>query len=339
MKVRLTSLFLATVLAVTSTGCSIRKVNDNKSINNEKVVYETVKDDHTKQMIEFIERIESSDLNLDLSTFYELSKTLKVVFLENNNEKHYNSYYNKDENTIYLNIEEESSFEHELMHVIMNNNKELNNVFLEEGFVELITSEVCNHKNTYRYNVGVLKILTTILGRERILETFNEKDTSIITEGLASIVPAKKDAEEVLSYLIYEHNLCNEMHQDYFNNGNLDKFKSSDNYKRLVNVRKDLTERFKIYIKHYYRNKVYEENINPKEILIEMLSLLDIVDKELFDPDLEIERKNDYFLKEEVSYIMETYNLTSEEYDECYQASKTKKYLYNVTKSNIIKKK
>jgi hypothetical protein len=70
-----------------------------------------------------------------------------------------------------------------------------------------------------------------------------------------------------------------------------------------------------------------------------MLSLLDIVDKELFDPDLEIERKNDYFLKEEVSYIMDTYNLTSEEYDECYQASKTKNYLYNVTNSKNITKK
>lgn len=338
MKVRLTSLFLATVLMVSSTGCSIKKDNDNKSINNTKIE-ETVKDEHTKQMIEFIERIESSDLNLDLSTFYELSKTLKIVFLENNSEKHYNSYYNKDENTIYLNIEDESSFEHELMHVIMNNNKELNNVFLEEGFVELVTSEICNTPNTYRYNVGVVKILTTILGRETILETFNEKDTSIITEGLANIVPAKKDAEELLSYLIYEHELCNEMHQDYFNNGNLDNFKSSDNYKRLVNVRNDLTERFKIYIKHYYKNKVYEENINPKELLTEMLALLDIVDKELFDPDLEIERKNDYFLKEEVSYIMDTYNLTSEEYDECYQVSKTKKYLYNVSKTNNMIKK
>lgn len=333
MKVRLTSLFLATVLALSSSGCSLKKDNDNKSINNNTRMEETIKNDYTKQMIEFIENIESSDLNLDLSTFYELSKTLKIVFLENNTERHYNSYYNKDENTIYINLEDESSFEHELMHVIMNNGIELNNVFLEEGFVELVTSEVCNERNTYRYNVGVLKILTTILGKDNILKTFNEKDTSIIIEGLANIVPAKKDAEEVLNYLIYEHELCNEMHQDYFNNGSIDNFKKTDNYKKLINVRNDLTDRFKIYIKHYYSNKVYEENINPKEILTEMLALLDVVDKELFDPDLEINRKNDYFLKEEVSYIMETYNLTSEEYDECYQNSQTKNYLYNVTKS------
>ena len=36
---------------------------------------------------------------------------------------------------------------------------------------------------------------------------------------------------------------------------------------------------------------------------------------------------------------MDTYNLTSEEYDECYKASKIKNYLYNVTNSKNITKK
>lgn len=333
MKVKLTSLFLATVLTLSTTGCSIKKDNDNKSINNNTRIEETVKNDHTEQMIEFIENIESSDLNIDLTTFYNLSKSLKIMFLENNNELHYNSYYDKETNTIYLNIEDESSFEHELMHVIMNNGIELNNVFLEEGFVELVTSEICNTPNTYRYNVGVLKILTTILGRDNIIKTFNDKDTSIITKELSNIKPTEKDAEELLSYLIYEHELCNEMHQDYFNNGNIDNFKSSNNYIKLKNIRNDLTERLKIYIKTYYNNKIYQDDINGKEILTEMLALLDIVDKELFDPDLEIDRKNDFFLREEVSYIMNRFNLTNEEYDECYKNSQTKKYLYNITKS------
>jgi hypothetical protein len=99
------------------------------------------------------------------------------------------------------------------------------------------------------------------------MKTFNNKDKTIITKELSNIAPTEKDAEELLNYLVYEHNLLNEMHQDYFNNGSIDKFKSSDNYNKLVSVRNDLTERFKIYIKYYYKNKVRDNNINPQEVL------------------------------------------------------------------------
>ena len=73
-----------------------------------------------------------------------------------------------------------------------------------------------------------------------------------------------------------------------------------------------------------------------------LFSLLDIIDMELFDPDLEGERANDFFLRDEVTYIMQTYGYSDAEYDECYANSKNMKYLLKdssaVIKNNEIKK-
>ena len=48
----------------------------------------------------------------------------------------------------------------------------------------------------------------------------------------------------------------------------------------------------------------------------------------MFDGNVEGERKNDFFLKEEVSYLVSAYNMNDEVYDRCYQAALTKTYIY-----------
>lgn len=345
MKVRITSFFLAAAIMLSATGCSLNKNNGNvhtkEPIAIESTMSTDLQNDLQGRMISFIEKLENSAVNIDLSNFYQKVRTLKIV-TDTSGEKYYSSFYDKELNQIFVNIDTPGAFEHELVHVIFNNDKELSNVFLEEGFTELLATEVCNTENSYRYNVGMAKIFCTILGRDVIYKTMNEKDISVVTNRLANIVPAVKDAEEYMSYLNYEHVLEQKMHQAYFKDGNLDNFKKTKEYTELKNVRKDLVGRIKIYVKNYYKNLVRQEGIDAKQVLMEMFSLLDIIDMELFDPDLEGERANDFFLRDEVTYIMQTYGYSDAEYDECYANSKNMKYLLKdssaVIKNNEIKK-
>ena len=70
-----------------------------------------------------------------------------------------------------------------------------------------------------------------------------------------------------------------------------------------------------------------------------MLAILDVVDIELFDPDLEGERQNDFFLREEVDFLVNKYEISQEVYDLCYKNSKNIKYLfYNSDFQKNIKK-
>lgn len=327
MKARITSFFLATVIAISSTGCSLQKTKDVPVVTESQ--YEQILDHGSLQsrMISFIETIENSNVGIDLTSFYNNAKTLQII-TDKSKELHYNSFYDKDKNVIVINMEELGAFEHELVHVIFNNGKELGNVFFEEGFTELLTSEICGNQNTYRFNVGLCKIFSTLLGRDKIIDAMNEKDLSIITKGLAEIVPAEKDAEEYMSYANYQHTLCDKMHQEFYKEGNLDDFKKTKEYTDLKNVRSDLISRIKIYVKSYYNKLVKEDNIDVEKTLTDMLAILDIVNNDLFDPDIEIDKKGDFFLKEEVDYLVSKYQINQEVYDKCYEDSKSIKYLF-----------
>ena len=342
MKVRITSLALALVLLLTSTtGCSLSKKSNNGNIKETITTSDTKNDTELSlqdRMIAFIELIQNSDVDIDLTNFYQKARTLQIIY-EKTGDQYYNSYYDMDQNVIFINIDSPGAFEHELLHVIFNNGLDLGNVFIEEGITELLSSELTNSQNTYRYNVGVIKILSTILGRDKVMECINKKDLSILTEGLAGIKPEVKDAEEVMQYLDYEHKLNQKMHQAFYNEGNLDKFKETEEYVALKNVRNDLTTRLKIYTKNYFINKVREDGINPEEVLIEMLSLLDVFEVELFDPDVEIERANDFFLRDEVSYLMNKYGISEDTYNNCYELSKTRTYLVGSSGTSISKSK
>ena len=345
MKIRITSIFLATAILLSTTGCSLKKTTDVNKITNPVTIESTMdselQSELQSRMISFIEKLENSDVDIDLTNFYEKARTLKIC-TDTSGEKYYNSYYQQDLNQIVYNIDTPAAFEHELVHVILNDGKELGNIFLDEGFTELLASEVCEEKNSYRFNVGMTKILSTILGRDKMFKTFKEKDISVISGSLAEIKPEVKDAEEFLSYLKYEHKLEQIMHQTFYKDGSLDNFIKTDDYKKLVSVRKDLTNRIKIYVKNYYMNLVKQNGIDGKQVLTEMLSILDIVNLELFDPAFEGEPVNDFFLKDEVSYIMNTYKYSSKEYDECYENSHDRKCLLEDScadaKANEMKK-
>ena len=130
MKVRITSFALALVLLLTSTtGCSLSKKSNNGNIK------ETITTSDTKnatelslqdRMIAFIELIQNSDVDIDLTNFFEKVKTLQIIY-EKTGDQYYNSYYDMDQNVIFINIDSPGAFEHELLHVIFNNEYFSNN--------------------------------------------------------------------------------------------------------------------------------------------------------------------------------------------------------------------
>ena len=166
MKVRITSFALALVLLLTSTtGCSLSKKSNNGNIKETITTSDTKNDTELSlqdRMISFIELIQNSDVDIDLTNFFEKVKTLQIIY-EKTGDQYYNSYYDMDQNVIFINIDSPGAFEHELLHVIFNNGLDLGSVFIEEGITELLSSELNNTPNTYRYNVGIIKILSTIL--------------------------------------------------------------------------------------------------------------------------------------------------------------------------------
>lgn len=333
MKVKITSLFLVLALLFSTTGCSLSKKNNTGKIDSSVVLsQDEIQNSIRDRMIEFIDIVEKSNSGIDLSNFYNKVKTLQIVYEKTNN-KYYNSYYDKDRNVIVLNLDTPEALEHELLHVIFNNGLELNSLFIEEGITELLSSELCDTEYAYRYNVGVIKILSIILGRDKVMDCINKKDLNIIIAGLADIKPSDSDAEELLKYMEYEHLLMQKLHQEIFTKGNIDDFRLTKDYETLKNIRMDITNRLKIYIKSYFMDKVREQDIKCEDVLVDMLTLLDVVNIDLFDPDVEDAMSNDFFLKDEVSYLKDVYDIDAAFYDRCYSFSKERGFLID---NNIV---
>ena len=331
-----TTLLITTLL---SSGCSLQKEAKPKIVNDVKIT--SNENDTQNRIISYINKVENSNLNIDMNRFYQNVKTLKIIHLDSNDF----SYYKFDDNSISIS-KSKNGLEHELTHLILAdrvNNKVglVNNdgvgISLDEGVVELISSEIMNKKTTaYPFNVGIVKILSLIIGKDTIIKSCNENNNEYIIKSLSNIVPEYKDAYEYIEYLDYQNGLLFKMHEEYFDKGNMDNFKNTDEYTNLKNVRKDLINRIKIYIKAYYNNKIQNNNIDYSVDITNMLALLDIVDNNLFDKDIEINKQNDFFLREEISYIMNKYKLDDEFYNECVNNSKNIKFLN--TDTNTKKK-
>lgn len=343
-KIIIKNLALATIITLNMTGCSLVKDNSYSNSKNEVSISTEIENNYEKKLIYFSQFLENSNLGIDMTNFYDNTKTLKII-VDNSNKAVYSSY-NIDTNIIKVANDGGGSLEHELLHltfadrkndkrgIISKNNK---GKALDEGIVELLNCELFNKKNTYNFEYGVAKIIVQLLGKEKIIGALNKHDVEILINGLAEIVPEYKDANELIEYYDYAHTLSTKMHNEYFKNGNIDNFKSTSDYTKLKNVRSDLIKRFKIYIKNYYKNRIIKEDINPKNEIIDMIALLDTVDNNLFDPDIEINKGNDFFLKNEITQLINKYHITNQEYDECVKKAKDKNYFINqdIQKKNV----
>ena len=78
MKVRITSFFLAAAIMLSATGCSLNKNNSNvhtkEPIATESTMSTDLQNDLQSRMLSFIEKLENSDADIDLSNFYLLYK-------------------------------------------------------------------------------------------------------------------------------------------------------------------------------------------------------------------------------------------------------------------------
>ena len=84
MKVRITSFALALVLLLTSTtGCSLSKKSNNGNIKETITTSDTKNDTELSlqdRMIAFIELIQNSDVDIDLTNFYQKARTLQIIY-------------------------------------------------------------------------------------------------------------------------------------------------------------------------------------------------------------------------------------------------------------------
>ena len=332
----ITNMVLGSIIALNITGCSLQKKSPQPYIKANNNISMQTKTNYQERMKTFIEKLEQLNPGIDMTNFYENVKTL-IIRTDSLKEAVYGSY-DIETNTITLSGNENSSLEHELMHVVFANRKTMktglidenfNGKALEEGIVETFSSETNNSENTYKFNVAIAKIFTKILGKDIIVDAINKKELNIITKALATIKPNEKDAFEFVQYFDYEHKLLSKLHEDYFTNGNINNFKSTQDYEKLKSVRSDLVKRIKIYIKAYYNNKINNNDITPGLDIPDMIGLLNLINNELFDKDIEITQSNDFFLKNEFDIIMKTHKVTNQEYDSYVVKANNIKYLVN----------
>ncbi len=347
---KLVSLVLSMAIVFSAAGCT-NKDKKNTNLTTESSTTQKYENEATKSLqlriIEFIDAIENSDLNLNLTNFYENVKTLKIVVGNVGASKF--SSYDITTNTIMLGEDVEAlGFEHEVTHVIMADRKnDINGLVdkngvgtgLTEGLAEIIQTEVLGKEvNAYAFNSGITKVLALILGKTTLVEAINKHNNMLVVDAIASIKPAQNDAYEYLKYWDYAHRLLNKMHDEYFTTGSIGNFKASDDYVTLKNCRSDLIKRLKIYVKEYYQARLATTNYNPLEELTNMIAILSIIDNELFSEDIEIVKANDFFLKEEVQYLVSRYNISNSEYDNCVQKANCIKFFYNTSEVQIIPK-
>lgn len=336
---KIVSVVLSIAILCSTAGCKNKKdidIDTSISISNE--LDSSTKQEIQSRMIEFIEEIENMDIGIDLEDFYDNAKTLKIIVEDLGLARM--ASYNIDENTIVLGDKKEMlGFEHELVHVILADLKtgkrgliDENGVglALEEGIVELLSCEAKKEKNTsYIFSSGIVKVLSIIIGKEVIIDAINNHDNKIIVKAMANIIPTQEEALDFLQEWDIVHSLINELNKEYFETGKIDNFVSSGKMEQLKLLKDDIISKLKIYIKEYFNKKVELDNLNPDEELLNMLSILDIVDKELFVPDADIEKKGDYFLQEQVDKLVNRYRITKEEYDNTYINTKQRYFFRN----------
>ena len=334
---KLVSLILSIAIVCSASGCSDKYKRNDSSIKTESSTFydNGIKGNLQNRMISFIEKIEASGLDLDLTNFYENAKTLKISVQDIGPSKY--ASYNIDDNEIVLNYDSDEGFEHEILHVVFANrttgvsgliDKQNRGVALNEGITELITNELLNNsKKTYFFDTGITKIFSIILGKDVIFNAINQHDNKIIINALAETKATTEDAKQYLEHWDYAHFLLNKMHEEYFTTGSIENFKTTSDYTSLKLNRIDLVSRLKIYVKEYYKNKIYNTDINPYVELTNMLTVLDIFNNDLFSADIEVTTANDFFLKEEVQYLVSKYRITEEEYLSCVSNTKTKLFL------------
>ena len=154
-------------------------------------------------------------------------------------------------------------------------------------------------------DASLCKIFFRILDKDE-LSKFLAGDIDVLKNKLASIKPAYKDAEDFLIYANngeYYYRLYNE---SAFNNKEQE-FKEKDEYKWLKSYRKAVKDRIKIYLYSYYDNMDFTNETYDK--LVEIFEMLNLINYIMYNPSLEEEMEQDYFLRPIVDKICTMYDI------------------------------
>ena len=279
--------------------------NSNITLNLDDEKFNNIEDNQIKEIEnDLINKIVEKGYNLPIDNF--LSELSKTIFVKNpEGEFALGSYTAEDHTFLYIPGDVET-IRHELLHMLL---PDLKNSSLNEGLVQIFLHDLFDYEIKGNiFDASLCKIFIRLLSSDE-LEILILGNKEVLENKLASIKPSKSDAEQFLIYANnaeYYYRLFNE---SYFNN-NEEQFKASKEYTYVKEYRKVVKERIKIYLYNYYINMDFE--CTPYERLVEIFEILNLVNYNMYDPDLEEENEKDYFLKPIVDEICIKYNIDQE---------------------------
>lgn len=302
-------LFASTLLSTTS--CSLKKSNNfvkikggiSLNLNDEK--YSNINDQHVKELIiELIEKVEES--NYDLSLDKLIDRLSKTTFIKNSEDDFLLGTYNDEENKFTYLPGDDETIRHELIHMML---ESFNNACLDEGLVQIFLHELYGYEiDENEFDASLCKIFCRILSTEE-LKKFINGDKEVLKNKLASIKPAYEDADQ---FLIWANNATHydRYYDESIYNGTDEEFRKSKEYTWLIENRKVVKERIKIYLYNYYMDMNFEQE--PFDRLVEIFEVLNLVNCFMYDEDLGEAREHDYFLEDIVNQICSIYGIDRE---------------------------
>ena len=308
INLKIVTITLSAAMLLSSTSCKLYKndsaltLKDGRLINLDDDKYSNVTDDHVKKIIaELIEKVEEKNYGLDIDGL--LDKLSNTIFIKNPEGAFALGTYNDDEHTLTYLPGDDETIRHELLHMLLHS---YNNASLDEGIVQIFLNDLYGYsieENTF--DTSLCKIFFRILDGEE-LKKFIMGDIDILKNKLASIKPAYEDADQ---FLIFANNgeVYYRLYNESIFNNEEQAFRESKQYEWLKAYRKVVKDRIKIYLYNYYDDMDFKQD--PYDRLVEIFEILNLVNYNMYDPDLGEENEKDYFLKPIVDQICLFYNI------------------------------
>lgn len=179
--------------------------------NNQVVFHAVLKNNNLnnkeKELIYNLTDVVDDNKNIDKVSIYNVLKNLDIEYTtrpESYDESVY-AIYSYKENKIYIfGNENELNLKiilHELIHTLFTNEKTINlPKYIIEGVTQLLTDEYFSsipfiEKNTYPFDVTMIKILCEMVGSEKVLEAYTTGNMDIILEELNKSEPEEMNKQ------------------------------------------------------------------------------------------------------------------------------------------------
>lgn len=181
-------------------------------------------DDNEKELLYNLSDVVSDNPYIDKVAVYNRLKDLDIEYVErpeSYNDSVYAIYYYKDNKVYVFNNEENVNLKialHELIHSIFTNENTIKlPKYIIEGTTQLLTDEYFSstpfvEKNTYPYEMTMVKILCEMVGSEKVLEAYTTGNMNVILDELSKVQPKEISNEFLNDVNIMFNNFSDNIH-------------------------------------------------------------------------------------------------------------------------------